>query len=62
VDARRTLERLLSQNPESNQAQSLLAETEEAIIREGLVTAGVVGGVAVVGGLLLSALLSGRRK
>lgn len=61
LEARQQLEELLKLRPDSHQASSLKKEVDDAIVRDGLIGVGVVGGVLGFAALVIGGLLSGRR-
>lgn len=58
MEARKKLRELLAQHPDMHQALSLKANTEDAIVKEGLMGVGIAAGVV---GLGLAVLFGGRR-
>lgn len=61
LEARQQLEELLKIRPDSHQARSLKKEVDDAIVRDGLIGVGVVGGVLGLAALIVGSLLSNRR-
>ncbi len=58
VEARRKLRELLEQHPDMHQAVSLKSNTDDAIVKEGLMGVGIAAGVV---GLGLAVLFGSRR-
>jgi hypothetical protein len=52
----------MQEHPDFRQAESLLAEVDERVIKQGLVGLGVGAGVAAVVGIGLGLLLGGQRR
>lgn len=62
AEARRYNELLLELEPANLQADSLKGLIDEKVAKEGLVGVAIVGGIAVVAGVLGSFLLKGARR
>ncbi|CAH7685797.1 hypothetical protein BY996DRAFT_4574652 [Phakopsora pachyrhizi] len=61
-DAKHYNDLLLEKEPNNLQAKSLATLIEKAVIRDGYVGLSLVGGAAVVGGIILAGLFSGKRR
>lgn len=61
-EAKRFNDLLLEKEPHNLQAKSLSQLIDKAVTKEGYVGLSLVGGAAVVGGILLASLFSGRRR
>lgn len=61
LESRQQLEELLKIRPDSHQASCLKKEVDDAIVRDGLLGVGVIGGVLGLAALVIGGLLSSRR-
>jgi len=59
LEAKKQLDELLKIAPDSHQAMCLKKEVDDAIIKDGLIGVGVVGGVVGVAALIIGGLLAG---
>lgn len=61
VDARQRLKKLLEEQPDFSQASTLLAAVDDKLTTDTLMAGGAIAAVGAVAGIVLGALVSGKR-